>query len=272
MAPSVQIGTAGYSYKDWKGPFYPEDCKPGDMLGVYASRFATTELNFTYYRQPETRQLARMAATAGAQNEAFTFSIKAFRGLTHEITPAWEDEAQRFRDAVQTLADTGRLGAVLVQFPYAFHYTVQNRQHMDRLLRRLEGLPLACEFRSREWLGDRVYEGLRARNVALVAVDEPQLRGLLPPVAVPTADIGYVRLHGRNQNNWWQGDNASRYDYLYSEDELGEWLPRIETICESARTVFVYFNNHWRGQAAENAEQFRRLIVDTRDAPQTEGG
>jgi uncharacterized protein YecE (DUF72 family) len=256
----IHIGTSGYSYKDWKGPFYPEKTRPQEMLGLYAGRFDTVELNFSYYRQPDPRQLERMAASAGAAKADFTFSIKAYKGMTHEITPDWPAAARQFREATLALAEAKRLAAVLLQFPYSFHYTVQNRRHLDALTQRLEGLPLACEFRCREWLTERVYEGLRERNVALVAVDEPQLDGLLPPVAVPTADLAYVRFHGRNQENWWRGDSASRYDYLYAEEELREWLPKISSLAAAAKTVFIYFNNHWRGQAAENAHDLRQLL------------
>ncbi len=259
---TVRIGTSGYSFQDWKGRFYPRDLAQRDMLAFYAQRFDTVELNFSYYRQPDPSQLEKMAAAAAATNPQFAFSVKAYKGLTHEITPSWREEADRFRDGVAPLHDQDRLYAALVQFPYSFHYTVQNRRHLDALVRALEGLPVACEFRSREWLNERVYHGLRARGVALVAVDEPRLRGLLPPVAVPTASLAYVRFHGRNQDNWWRGDSASRYDYLYAEDELREWLPRIAALTAAARSVVVYFNNHWRGQATQNAHDLQGLLPE----------
>lgn len=259
----IHIGTSGYSYKDWAGPFYPDGIRQSDMLAYYASCFDTVELNFSYYRQPDPAQLARMAQTAADANPAFTFSIKAYRALTHEIAPAWQDEAERFREAALSLAEAKRLSAVLLQFPYSFHYTVQNRQHLAAMVRALEGLPLACEFRCREWLCERVFDGLRARGVALTAVDEPALDGLLPPVAVPTADRAYLRFHGRNKENWWRGDNASRYDYHYARAELEEWIPKISSLRQSCKSVFIYFNNHWRGQATENAHDLKQLLKDT---------
>lgn len=261
-ASRLHLGTSGYSYNDWKGVFYPVSCRQQDMLSLYAQRFSTVELNFSYYRQPEPQQLVAMANKAGAVSADFTFALKAYRALTHEIGADWLAEAERFHTAANALAQAGRLGAVLLQFPHSFHYTVQNRRHLGALLEALEPLPRACEFRSREWLRPRVYEGLRAREVALAAVDEPQLDGLLPPLAVPTAPLGYVRFHGRNRENWWHGDNASRYDYLYSPDELREWLPRLQELFQSAESVYVYFNNHWRGQATENAALFERLVVE----------
>ena len=256
----IRIGTSGYSYKDWCGPVYPAGARPGDMLSLYAQQFDTVELNFSYYRQPDPQQLAKMAQTVSDVNPAFTFSVKAFKGLTHEIGPTWHEDAAVFRDALSALADNARLAAVLMQFPHSFHYTVQNRKHLDAVSRALEGVPLACEFRCAEWLTNRVYEGLCARGVALVAVDEPALDGLLPPVCIPTSGTAYLRFHGRNKENWWRGDNASRYDYLYSEDELREWIPKLVSLGGTVTNAFIYFNNHWRGQAVQNARMFREMV------------
>ncbi len=260
MDQRILIGTSGYSYKDWNGVFYPEATRPEEMLSAYARRFSTVELNFSYYCQPEARQLEKMAEAVRGVNPQFTFAVKAHQSLTHKIGPDWRDEAARFREGVASLQGRAVLGAVLVQFPHSFHYTIQNRRHLDALLNRLDGLPCACEFRSPEWLRERVYEGLRSRQAALVAVDEPELEGLLPPVAVPTGEFAYVRFHGRNKDNWWRGDNASRYDYLYSDDELREWTPRIQALLQSVRHIFLYFNNHWRGQAPRNAEMLRLIL------------
>lgn len=257
----MQLGTSGYSYADWKGLFYPDRCSNTNMLPFYAGRFDTVELNFSYYRMPEADQLSRLASRAREVNPAFQFSIKAHKTLTHEIGAGWQRDADAFRDAIAGLASSDSLAAVLLQFPHSFHYTTQNRRHLAALLESLQGHACACEFRSREWLGQRVYQGLRDRGAALVAVDEPELEGLLPPVAIPTADFGYVRFHGRNKENWWRGTNASRYDYLYSKEELQEWVPRIQELGGAEKTIYVYFNNHWRAQAVENALQFKNLTV-----------
>ena len=144
----VMIGTSGYSYKDWKGVFYPESCKPDVMLAYYARHFDTVELNFSYYRQPEPGQLRKLAAEAGAINPGFKFALKAYRGMTHDRGQGSMDDARVFHNAAQALDEQGRLAAVLLQFPHSFHYTTQNRQYLGALLVTLEGLPLACEFRS----------------------------------------------------------------------------------------------------------------------------
>ncbi|MHC4884263.1 MAG: DUF72 domain-containing protein [Planctomycetota bacterium] len=257
----VHIGTSGYSYKDWKGPFYPAVTPPKGMLAYYAEHFDTVELNFSYYRQPTGPQLLTMADTVETINPQFRFTIKAYRGLTHEIGDNWKTLATHFHEAVYALHHRDRLACVLLQFPYSFHYTVQNRRHLKALLESMVPLPCACEFRCREWLRDSVIQGLRTQSAALVAVDEPQLDGLLPPEAIPTGEIGYVRFHGRNAETWWQGDSASRYDYLYNADELNEWIPRLSALSQEVQETYIYFNNHWRGQAIQNAVEMATLLT-----------
>ena len=261
------VGTSGYSYKDWVGPFYPEGTKTAGMLAAYAARFDAVELNFAYYKMPAAEGLAKLARDAAAVNPRFRFAIKAHRTLTHEIPAHWRDDADAFKDALAGLRMEGasnhgdRLAAVLAQFPFSFHYTVQNRRHLAALLERWVGLPMAVEFRNAEWLKDRVVDELRARDVALVGVDEPDLEGLLPRRAWPGAGLGYVRFHGRNRDNWRRGDSASRYDYEYNEAELREWLPRLAELTAFARRTVVFFNNHWKGQAAKNAVALRWLLT-----------
>lgn len=260
--PGVNVGASGYAYKDWVGPFYPEGTKPAAMLACYAGRFDAVELNYTYYRMPEAESLANLARTAAAVNPAFAFAVKAHRTLTHEIGAAWRNDADAFADALGGLSEgTDRVAAVLAQFPFSFHYTVQNRRHLAALLDRWARLPVAVEFRNAEWLRDRVVNELKARDVALVGVDEPALAGLPPRRAWATSTrLGYVRFHGRNADNWWQGDNASRYDYLYSEEELKEWVPRLAELLRFSQRTVAFFNNHWKGKATKNAAMLRVLF------------
>ena len=254
----ILIGTSGYSYADWVGPFYPPGTRQADFLAFYCSQFDLTELNFTYYRQPEASSLQRMAAVAG---DHFLFSVKAHKTLTHETQVAFHGEVATFLRGIEPLRETGKLGVVLLQFPYSFHYTSNNRRYLERLCGELS-LPLAIEFRNSEWQRDSVYAGLRQRNIATVNVDEPQLHKLPTPSSVVTSDIAYVRFHGRNEQAWWSGDNVSRYDYLYEDDELNEWIPRITELAEKAGTVLIVFNNHSRGQAVQNARRIRELILE----------
>ena len=256
----ILVGTSGYSYDDWVGPVYPEGTARQDFLGLYAREFPVVELNFSFYRQPRPRMLERMIAVAGPD---FSFALKAHRSLTHEIGETWEKDIDEFKAGLQPMTDAGRLAAVLLQFPFSFRYTPESRSRLAELCARLEGLPLAVEFRKREWLQDSVLQGLRERGVSLVSVDEPALPNLLPPTTETTGPLGYVRFHGRNKAQWWTGDNASRYNYLYNKGELEEWVQRIKLIMEKVPVLLVFFNNHWRGNAAQNARDMRLLLEGT---------
>jgi uncharacterized protein YecE (DUF72 family) len=255
----VLVGTSGYSYDDWVGPVYPGGTARQDFLSLYSREFPVVELNFSYYQQPNPRTLERMLSMAGPD---FMFALKAHRTMTHEIGESWEKDVAAFRAGIQPMVDAGRLSAVLLQFPFSFSYTPESRSRLADLCARLEGLPLAVEFRKRDWLKDAVFEGLRTRGVSLVTVDEPDLPNLLPPVTETTGGMGYVRFHGRNKADWWTGDNASRYNYLYNKDELGEWVERIRVILQRVPILLVFFNNHWRGNAAQNAREMRRLLEE----------
>jgi uncharacterized protein YecE (DUF72 family) len=254
----VLVGTSGFSYDDWVGPVYPPGTPKGDFLSLYAREFPVLELNYTYYAQPAAKSLARMVESTPP---GFLFALKAHRSMTHEISGGWERDVETFRTGIRPLVDAGRLCAVLLQFPYSFAYTPESRARLSALSRMLAGLPLAVEFRKSDWIQERVLDGLRERGIALVSVDEPELPRLLKPTVEVTADFSYVRFHGRNKKTWWTGDNASRYDYLYAKEELEEWAGRIEAILRKARLAMIFFNNHRRGMAAQNAREMRELLA-----------
>ena len=259
MAARILIGTSGYSYDDWIGPVYPLGTSKKDFLSLYSSEFPIVELNFSYYRQPSASMLERMiVGTPGG----FSFALKAHRSMTHEIGDTWAEDIATFREGVKPLQEAGRLSAILLQFPYSFSYTPESRKRLASLCDALAGLPLAVEFRKSDWLNDRVFHGLREREISLVSVDEPELPQLLRPTTEVTGRFGYVRFHGRNKTNWWTGDNASRYDYLYADSELSEWVDRIRAILEHVPVLLLFFNNHWRGQAAQNAREMRLLLQE----------
>jgi uncharacterized protein YecE (DUF72 family) len=254
----VYIGTSGYSYKDWVGPVYPPGTEQKDYLSYYSEEFSIVELNFSYYRQPDAWMLEQMIKKC---SDGFLFSIKANRSLTHEIDDNIEQHTQQFKKGIEPLLDRKRLGAILFQFPYSFHYTEENRRHLDTITKEFAGLPAVVEFRSSEWVKDSVITTLAERKIGFVNVDEPQLPKLIKPTEIVTSDIGYIRFHGRNEKNWWQGTNTTRYDYLYNESELVQWLTRIEKIIEAAKILLIAFNNHYKGQAVQNARQLKELLV-----------
>src|SRR5947209_4744700 len=212
---------------------------------------------------PAARTLAAMASKVP---EDFVFTIKASKELTHERdsgdglgTP---ENFKLFREAVKPLVDEGKFGAVLAQFPNSFRPLPENREYLSVFRDRMGDLPVVVEFRNAAWVTDDTMELLRENNLGYCCVDEPRLKGLIPPIAVATAPIAYVRFHGRNAQKWWRHDEAyERYSYSYKPEELQEWVPKIEKLEDTAKETFVFTNNHYRGQAVQTANQLKELLT-----------
>jgi uncharacterized protein YecE (DUF72 family) len=258
---ALYIGTSGFSYEEWRGIFYPADLQKEDFLRYYSMFFPFVELDFSYYRMPESWRLEHLADST--PND-FLFSIKAHKSLTHEPEVHWTGAAQNFKNALRSTSFRKRLAGVLLQFPYSFHYTDLNRVYLGELTAELGEFPLFVEFRNAEWSRESVYHEARKRGLSLVAVDAPDLPGL-PSRSFPiTSESGYLRFHGRNAGNWWTGDNASRYDYAYSDAELAEWKDAILQGEQKTRLMLVAFNNHHKGNAIQDAKRFRILTDENR--------
>ena len=257
----LRIGTSGYSYAEWvDAGVYPPGTRSADMLPLYARRFSSTELNYTWYQMPRAPAIDRMRQKVSAD---FGFAAKLTRTLTHEIkAEQWRGEAARYRDGVTPLIQTGQLLAVLMQFPPAFDRSRKNRVYLAALLDALSGLPLAVEFRNASWAVDRVFHELENRHTTLVAVDEPDLPGLFPPLDVVTnPDLFYIRFHGRNTRGWRSGNMQKQFDYDYTDDELAEWTDRrIVKMAGQTKNGVIFFNNHVRGQAVGNAARLVELL------------
>lgn len=257
------VGTSGYSYSEWTAAgFYPPGTPSGRMLPFYAQRFAATELNYTWYQMPKAAAVERMRRLAPPQ---FRFTAKLTRSMTHEIDPGqWRGQAAQYRDGIAPLLQTRQLAAVLLQFPPGFGRTPANRHYLAALLDELAGLPLAVEFRHASWATDRVFAELERRRTTLVAVDEPDLAGLFPPLDVVTnPQLFYVRFHGRNAKGWRSGSMQNQFDYDYGIEELRAWTDGpIRAMAQRAAAGVLFFNNHVRAQAPRNAVQLMRLLAD----------
>ena len=254
----ILIGTSGFFYDDWKGTFYPPEMDKKDYLQYYAHQFNVLELNFSYYRIPDIRQTQRMVTQS---KERVEFVIKANRRMTHEITnESLSEVVPLFIKGISPFAEAKKLGAVLLQFPQGFHYIPKNRIYLKSIIEALSPLPLVVEFRQKEWLKESVYQSLRKMGVGFVCVDEPALPSLIPPVIIHTSRLGYVRFHGRNKKNWYGTDSTKRYDYLYTENELKEWIPKIQKLAKEVDKAFVFFNNHAKAQAITNAKMLINLL------------
>jgi len=259
LLSNVRLGTSGYYYKEWEGVLYQPGTPSAEYLLKYSREFDMVELNYSFYRMPDAALSYKMAATT---EKKFMFTVKAHRSITHEATPlSVNSAAAEFLRGIEPLADAGKLGAVLMQFPFSFHYTAEARTFVATVCGLFASVPLAIEFRNSAWQRDSVYDGLRSRSTIFVNVDEPDLPGLPRATSLVTSSTGYVRFHGRNKENWWKGDNVTRYNYNYTDAELGEWVPRIRAIALQAAAVLVVFNNHSKGQAVQNARKLREMLT-----------
>ncbi len=258
----ILVGTSGYSYKDWSGIFYPEKLKANEYLSFYSTQFNFTELNFSYYTQPSA---ANMESIISKVNADFRFAIKAHQSITHSGDSDPDEAVKTFKEGISPLKETGMLAAVLLQFPYSFHYTKENRRYLADVCSRFEEYPVCIEFRNTDWMQDPVYEELSRRNIPLVLTDMPGLPRLpdyfsLENRPQQSGDFLYIRFHGRNSENWWTGDNASRYDYLYSAEELDPWVEVIKKMINEVKRTLVAFNNHLKGQAVRNGKELIEKI------------
>jgi uncharacterized protein YecE (DUF72 family) len=247
------VGTSGYSFPDWVGSYYPAGTKSGEMFDYYVQRFAAVELNFTFYAMPFPRTLESLARRSP---EGFEFWLKANQEITHKGNLSVCGE---FIADLSPLCQAGKLAGVILQFPQSFHRTAETRQYLSAALHELRAVPLAVEFRHASWDDPAVAQGLRERNVALVIPDEPAIRGLYRPRPTATGSVAYLRLHSRDQSQWY-GGLADRYDYLYSDQELREVLSEWTSLPDPVRKVYTFFNNCHRGQAAINAETFKKML------------
>jgi uncharacterized protein YecE (DUF72 family) len=280
----VRIGTAGWSYKDWDGIFYPSGMQHRKVhpLEYLARFFDTTEINTSFYG-PIKAQLAKVwCRKVAAVNSDFLFTAKLYRAFTHSpnavmeptsaasIRPTDEDEF-RTREGLDVLASEGRLGALLIQFPVSFKNTSLNREYLDRLLRQFIEYPCVVEVRDSSWDNAETLAAFAQKNVAFCNIDQPVMGRSLAPTEHVTAQIAYIRLHGRNYDQWFDSDNRNdRYNYLYSERELEGWKNRIENVAEKALTTYVITNNHFESKAGVNALELKAMVTGKRvAAPRT---
>src|SRR6201997_1299900 len=278
-AHRIRIGTAGWSYKDWNGTFYPPEVqrKKVHPLEYLAHFFDVVEINTSFYGhiKPE---LARLWVKKIAFNPNFVFTAKLHQSFTHSplavmeptsaasIRPTDEDEAKA-REGLDALAGEGKLGALLIQFPVSFKNTSLNREYLERLLRQFIEYPRVVEVRHSSWNDADTLASFTQKNVGFCNIDQPLLGRSLAPTDHVTGAIGYVRLHGRNYEQWFDSDNRNdRYNYLYNERELSGWKERIASVAQRARTTYVITNNHFESKAGVNALELKAMISGKRVA------
>ncbi|RJP82805.1 MAG: DUF72 domain-containing protein [Candidatus Zixiibacteriota bacterium] len=256
---TIEVGTSGFSFKDWIGPFYPPGTPAGRLLEYYARHFPVVEINTTYYGIPKAKTFEGMAEQVP---EDFGFYLKVHQEVTHGRENP-EASITQLYEAAAPLKERGLLRGFLAQFPYSFHRDPDNRRYLARLADLWgEREPLFVEFRHASWLRPEVYQALEERGLGYVNVDLPALGQLPGPSAVVTNGTGYFRFHGRNAEHWWEGDGQKRYDYDYSTGELQEWMARLRPAVEKAGRVIIFMNNCFLGQAARNARMLQDLFAE----------
>jgi len=266
----LYLGTAGWSYPDWRGPVYPVQVpRDFDALAYIASYVDTLEINTSFYHIPATRTVESWVKRV-ERWPRFRFTMKAWQGFTHgagdDHAPAPAEAAQAVpqraqADAAGILHQAGRLGALLFQYPYIFRHT---QDHQDEVLHTLDSFsrfPRVVEFRHRSWLAEEFLSALAQRGVAFCNIDQPMMMDNLPPTDLVTAPLRYIRMHGRNREQWFSRTATveQRYSYFYSEAELQPWVERAHRLAAGGATYFI-FNNHGQGQALANSVMAQAML------------
>jgi uncharacterized protein YecE (DUF72 family) len=292
----ILVGTASWTDKTLLASgWYPQDADdPAKRLQFYASQFPLVEVDATYYTPPNERNSQLWAQRTP---EGFTFDVKAYSLLTQhptrtsslykdlrpetdkrnvyakDLDPGVVDEVwERFLAALEPLHDSGRLGSLLFQFPPWFGIRQSNKQYVLECKQRCEPYRMCVELRNSSWMSpenaEETLDFLTSYAVPYVVVDMPQgHRSSIPPVVAATADRAVVRFHGHS-DKWQSKDIYERFGYLYSEDELREWAPRIAQLAEQVQEVHVLTNNCYRDYAQVNARQLAQQL-DAVAAPGT---
>jgi len=285
----------------WNGIFYPRGRgrpKGFDELAFYAEHFNTVEVNSTFYGQP---RAVICRGWADRTPGDFEFAVKLYQKFTHprlfgervgtevarnlrpqrndvgtgvpddlrpdllaELVRPNDADLDEFRRGIDPLASTGKLGALLAQFPPSFKDTPESQDYLADLLRRLASYPVAVELRHRSW-SDRVGDTLgllNGFNAAWVQIDEPKFRFSIRQNYLPNVKgFYYMRLHGRNAAQWWRHDKSEdRYDYLYSNDELKEFSETADAARRLVKKLYLYTNNHFSAKSVANAAMIKHQL------------
>jgi uncharacterized protein YecE (DUF72 family) len=285
----VRVGPAGWSYPDWAGYVYPSRRQKGFHEATYlADFFDTIEINTSFYNPIRPEHAAQWIERV-ASNPRFVFTAKLWQRFTHDAAPettgpanpaasakstsatvsskaalATAEDERLVRAGFDVLRAAGKLGAVLLQFPFSFHRTRETVAHLTALLKRFGDYPLVVEVRHASWQTPETLALLAEYNAGFCNIDQPIIGKSLEPSAETTSSVGYVRLHGRRYDTWFTDDpevpSHERYNYLYSTEELAPWAKRVEKVAERSRDVYVITNNHYQGKGVVNALELISML------------
>lgn len=274
----LYIGTSGWSYPKgegtWNGYFYPPNTR--NELEYYSRFFKTVEINSSFYRPPDPAMAANWAKRVP---DDFLFSVKLWQKFTHpgmyraatgEVAAISAADIELFRSGIEPLARAGKLGALLAQFPPSFINDSYGKQILGAVIRTFGSYRLAVELRHRSWSDDpSTADLLRENRVCWVQIDEPKFSISIAKNVPLTSDMAYFRFHGRNAEMWWKGDVETRYQYLYSPEEIEELAGSVSDASRKTAITFAFFNNHWKAYAPRNAgDMIKALQLPFTDFPQ----
>jgi len=274
----IYVGTSGWSYPrgegTWTGHFYPTG--KINELEYYSLFFNTVEINSSFYRPPDPGYVHNWVRRVP---EGFLFTVKLWQKFTHprmyeeatgDRAVISQQDVDQFSRSIEPLAKSGKLGALLAQFPPSFKNGGYGQQILNAVIRAFGQYRLTVELRHRSWSDDEnTAQLLRENNVSWAHIDEPKFQSSVASEVPRTSDMSYFRFHGRNKETWWTGDRETRYKYLYSPEEIGELASKVTIAAEKANLTFVLFNNHWQGYAPRNAvSMMKALQLPFRDFPE----
>jgi uncharacterized protein YecE (DUF72 family) len=303
MAARIRVGTCSWADEALSKYFYPPGLPSGERLHHYAEHFDTVELDSTYYRLPVESMAARWAEQTP---DEFVMHVKAFGVMTRhpvkkeQLPTDLRDEApvdergridrpprefraevfRRFREALEPLRSAGKLGGILFQFPSYVVYKDPSLEYLSWAREQMGDDEMLVEFRHVSWYEEdvrsKLLSFLEENGMSLVVVDAPKVEAKNVPrtLFALTSPTLYIRFHGRNAETWnVRGKSAAeRFDYLYSEEELREWVEPVRELAEKAENAYAVFNNNnrapgadggWVAQAATNAQQFKQLLAES---------
>ncbi len=270
MSATPQIGTAGWAYQHWNGVVYPKPHPGGPhSLEVISRHFNVVEINSSFY-QPLKPEVVKLWIKKVESNPRFQFTAKLHQRFTHARILE-DSEVAMFKEGLWPLLKAHKLGAVLIQFPWSFRFTAENREFFIRLRRAFSEFPLVAEMRHSSWMAEEAVGTFLDYRVGFCNIDQPEYMRAMPPTAFLTSSVGYVRLHGRNPKNSLGAYDRSavrlrQHDYLYTEEELAEWAKRIEHIGRYAESMFVILNNDAGAKSFVNALQLQAMVSGARSA------
>lgn len=278
----LRVGTSGWHYPSgrgtWNGVFYPPRRPSGrsaiDELAFYAEHFDTVEVNSSFYRVPAPEVTRAWAARTPP---GFEFAVKLYQKFTHPAMHAaatgagWpavsHQDAEEFAHAIEPLAEAGKLGPLLAQFPPSFKRTPETCDYLAWLLDVFRGIPVAVELRHASWSDERAATAalLAGQGAAWVQIDEPKFGSSIRQSFAPDPPtFFYGRLHGRNAAQWWTHEaTEDRYNYLYTAEELDPFAEALDVARRVVKKLYLYLNNHFEAKGVANAAMLRhRLGLD----------